>query len=44
MPSDRVVERQRVFHQYKADVKERGKQFFPYAMLHDTVMSLVVVS
>ena len=43
MPSDRVVERRRVFHQYKEDVKERGKPFFPYAMFHDTVMSLVVV-
>ena len=43
MPSDRVVERRRVYQQYKADVKERGKPFFPYAMFHDTVMSLVVV-
>ena len=43
MPSDRVVERQRYFQQYKDDVKERGKKFFPYAMLHDTIMSLVVV-
>ena len=43
VPSDRVVERQRVFKQYKEDVKERGKKFFPYAMLHDTIMSLVVV-
>jgi mono/diheme cytochrome c family protein len=39
-----VIERRRVFQQYKADVKERGKPFHPYAMLHDTVMSLVVVS
>src|SRR5918992_5892914 len=30
--------------QYKEDVKRRGKPFFPYAMFHDTVMSLVVVS
>ena len=44
MASDRVVERRRVFQQYKEDVKERGKPFFPYAMWHDTVMSLVVVS
>ena len=43
MPNERVVERQRVFKQYKEDVKERGKTFFPYAMLHDTIMSLVVV-
>jgi len=31
------------FQQYKDDVKTRGKPFYPYAMLHDTVMSLVVV-
>jgi mono/diheme cytochrome c family protein len=42
--SERIVERRRVFQQYKADVKERGKPFFPYAMFHDTVMSLVVVA
>jgi menaquinol-cytochrome c reductase cytochrome b/c subunit len=40
---DRTVERRRVFQQYKEDVKERGKPFYPYAMLHDTIMSLVVV-
>ena len=28
---------------YKEDVKKRGKPFYPYAMFHDTVMSLVVV-
>jgi hypothetical protein len=44
VPSDRVVERQRVFKQYKEDVKTRGKKFFPYAALHDAIMSLVVVS
>jgi mono/diheme cytochrome c family protein len=38
-----VIERRRVFKQYKEDVKERGKPFFPYAMFEDTVMSLVVV-
>jgi quinol---cytochrome c reductase cytochrome c subunit, bacillus type len=43
VPSERVIERRRVYQQYKADVKERGKPFFPYAMWHDTVMSLVVV-
>ncbi len=43
MASDRVERRRREFQQYKADVKERGKPFFPYAMWHDTVMSLVVV-
>jgi cytochrome c553 len=42
--TDRIVERRRVFQQYKEDVKERGKPFFPYAMIADTVMSLVVVS
>jgi cytochrome c553 len=44
MATDRIVERRRVFQQYKADVKERGKPFYPYAMFHDTVMSLVVVA
>jgi mono/diheme cytochrome c family protein len=42
--SDRIVERRRVYQQYKEDVKERGKPFFPYAMWHDTIMSFVVVS
>src|SRR5512133_2672246 len=32
------------FTKYKADVKKRGKPFYPYAMFDDTVMSLVVVS
>ncbi len=32
------------FQKYKEDVKTRGKPFYPYAMFHDTVMSLVVVS
>jgi len=31
------------YAKYKGDVKSRGKPFFPYAMFHDTVMSLVVV-
>ena len=44
MASDRIAERERVFEQYKRDVKERGKPFYPYAMFHDTVMSFVVVS
>jgi len=38
-----LVEKRRVFQQYKADVQERGKPFYPHAMLHDTIMSLVVV-
>jgi menaquinol-cytochrome c reductase cytochrome b/c subunit len=42
--SRRVETRRRQFQQYKADVKSRGKPFYPYAMFHDTIMSLVVVS
>jgi cytochrome c553 len=38
-----IDERRSQFAQYKEDVKTRGKPFFPYAMFHDTVMSLVVV-
>jgi quinol---cytochrome c reductase cytochrome c subunit, bacillus type len=40
----RVEEQRAEFAQYKADVKKRGKPFYPYAMFHDTVMSLVVVT
>jgi mono/diheme cytochrome c family protein len=40
---DRIVARERVFAQYKEDVKKRGKPFYPYAMFHDSLMSLVVV-
>ena len=32
------------FKRYKEDVQTRGKPFHPWAMFHDTVMSLVVVS
>jgi mono/diheme cytochrome c family protein len=39
----RVTERRAAFKKYKDDVDRRGKPFFPYAMFHDTVMSLVVV-
>jgi menaquinol-cytochrome c reductase cytochrome b/c subunit len=39
-----IEERRAQFQQYKQDVKRRGKPFYPYAMFHDTVMSLVVVS
>ncbi len=39
-----IEERRRLFAKYKEDVKSRGKPFFPNAMFHDTVMSLVVVS
>jgi quinol---cytochrome c reductase cytochrome c subunit, bacillus type len=38
-----VDERRAAFKRYKDDVQTRGKPFFPYAMFHDTVMSLVVV-
>ena len=36
-------ERRAGFQRYKEDVKKRGKPFYPFAMFHDTVMSLVVV-
>src|ERR671937_2166842 len=39
-----IDERRAEFQRYKQDVKERGKPFYPFAMFHDTVMSLVVVS
>jgi menaquinol-cytochrome c reductase cytochrome b/c subunit len=39
----RLEERRAEFQQYKQDVKERGKPFYPFAMFHDTVMSLLVV-
>jgi len=44
MPSRRLEERRIAFQRYKEDVKRDGKPFYPYAMFHDTVMSLVVVS
>jgi hypothetical protein len=31
------------YARYKDDVKKEGKGFFPYAIWHDTVMSLIVV-
>ena len=38
------VDRRRAeFKRYKEDVESRGKPFHPFAMWHDTVMSLVVV-
>jgi menaquinol-cytochrome c reductase cytochrome b/c subunit len=40
----RLEERRSRQQRYKRDVQERGKPFYPYAMFHDTVMSLVVVS
>ena len=39
-----IDERRAQFQRYKEDVKRRGKPFYPFAMFHDTVMSLVVVS
>jgi quinol-cytochrome oxidoreductase complex cytochrome b subunit len=43
MASPRVEGRRKVFKQYKEDVKKHGKPFYPYAMLHDSLMSMVVV-
>jgi menaquinol-cytochrome c reductase cytochrome b/c subunit len=41
----RVVDERRAYQaRYKHDVEEEGKPFYPFAMFHDTVMSLVVVS
>jgi menaquinol-cytochrome c reductase cytochrome b/c subunit len=37
-------EKRAQFARYKEDVKERGKPFYPYAMFHDTVMSMIVVT
>jgi hypothetical protein len=42
-PSKAQRARRAEFARYKEDVKREGKPFFPYAMLHDTIMSLVVV-
>jgi len=39
-----IQQRRAQFKDYKEDVRRDGKPFFPYAMFHDTVMSLVVVS
>ena len=41
--SSRVEDRRRQHQQYKQDVEREGKPFYPYAIFHDTVMSLVVV-
>src|SRR5512132_994126 len=43
MASRRVEENRIAYQRYKEDVKRDGKPFYPYAMFHDTVMSLVVV-
>jgi quinol---cytochrome c reductase cytochrome c subunit, bacillus type len=47
MPAEKpsaLEERRAGFARYKDDVKKRGKPFYPFAMFHDTVMSLVVVT
>jgi quinol-cytochrome oxidoreductase complex cytochrome b subunit len=44
MASRRIEERRAQHKRYKEDVEREGKKFFPHAMFHDTVMSLVVVS
>jgi menaquinol-cytochrome c reductase cytochrome b/c subunit len=41
--SRRVDEQRAQFKRYKEDVEQRGKQFFPWALFHDTAMSFVVV-
>ncbi len=43
MASKKVQADRDAFKRYKEDVKKEGKPFFPYAIFHDTVMSLVVV-
>ncbi len=40
----RQEERRAEYARYKQDVQQRGKPFYPYAMFHDTMMSLLVVS
>jgi ubiquinol-cytochrome c reductase cytochrome b subunit/menaquinol-cytochrome c reductase cytochrome b/c subunit len=42
-PSASLQARRAQHTRYKEDVQKRGKPFYPYAMFHDTVMSLVVV-
>jgi menaquinol-cytochrome c reductase cytochrome b/c subunit len=42
---NRRLEQRRATHaQYKRDIEKRGKPFYPFAMFHDTVMSLIVVT
>ena len=43
MASKLQQEKRAEFKRYKEDVAKEGKPFFPYAMYHDTIMSLVVV-
>jgi menaquinol-cytochrome c reductase cytochrome b/c subunit len=44
MSTSRLEERRAQHQRYKEDVQARGKPFYPWAMFHDTVMSLVVVA
>jgi menaquinol-cytochrome c reductase cytochrome b/c subunit len=44
MATNRIQERRDQHAKYKKDVEERGKPFYPFAMFHDSVMSLVVVT
>ncbi len=44
MASKVQQERRAEFKRYKEDVQKEGKPFFPYAIYHDTIMSLVVVA
>lgn len=44
MASRRIAERRAQHKRYKEDTAATGKSFFPHAMFHDTVMSLVVVA
>jgi mono/diheme cytochrome c family protein len=41
--NSRLEERRAYHKRYKEDVQARGKPFHPFAMFHDTMMSLVVV-
>ena len=42
---ERLEDRNRAEHKrYKEDVEREGKSFFPYAVLHDAIISLVVVA
>jgi menaquinol-cytochrome c reductase cytochrome b/c subunit len=43
-PSPSLQARRAQHARYKKHVEKRGKPFYPYAMFHDTVMSLVVVT
>ena len=44
MASKMQQEKRAEFKRYKEDVQKEGKPFFPYAIYHDTIMSLVVVA